>query len=346
LSIRTMDDYPAVKATSFAQPGARILVTRFKSIGDIVFTLPAIHALRDNFPENQITFLTSKEFAPLVGCFRDVNEVLTIDRSMYRRGNIIHIARQTFSLLRLLRQKRFSVVVDFQGYGETALITRLTGAPQRWGTVYQSMRGYAYTRGVRRDPTIHPAEGNLLLLKQCGLSIETARNNFILPEDALAEARELFSKLGMDATQPALFIQPFTSSLRKNWPLENYLALANHWRDAGVQVLFGGGPSERSRLEPVSRAGYPISAGAPLLVSAGLAKLCTVIVGGDTGLLHIAVAINKRVVFLTDAAKYPNRFYPFRHPDWKIAPPEGGRIANITVATVINGCKEAFAGLT
>ena len=99
------DNRPAVKVPPFAQPGARVLVTRFKSIGDILFTLPAVHALRENYPDIKITFLTSNEFRPLVGCFRDVDEVLTIDRSMYRRGNILHIARETFSLLRLLRQK-------------------------------------------------------------------------------------------------------------------------------------------------------------------------------------------------------------------------------------------------
>ena len=79
-------------------------------------------------------------------------------------------------------------------------------------------------------------------------------------------------------------------------------------------------------------------------MSAGLAKLSTVVVGGDTGLLHMAVAMNKRVVFLADKSKYPNRFYPFRHPDWKIAPPDGGRIADITVAAAIDACKVALAG--
>jgi ADP-heptose:LPS heptosyltransferase len=340
------DNSPAVKAISFAQPGARVLVTRFKSIGDILFTLPAIHALRENFPDVHIAFLTSKEFAPLVGCFRDVDEILTIDRSRYRGGNVMHIARETISLLRVLRQKKFSVVVDFQGYGETAFITWLTRAPHRWGTVYQPIRSHAYTRGVIRDPNIHPAEGNLLLLQKCGLSIESVRNEFVLPEEALNEARELFAGLGLHSSRPTMFIQPFTSAARKNWPLENYLALARHWRDAGVQILFGGGPGERSRLESVSGAGFQISAGAPLLVSAGLARLCDVIVGGDTGLLHMAVAMNKRVILIADAIKYPNRFYPFRHPEWKIAPPEGGRIANITLASVINACKDAFAGLT
>ena len=340
------DDSPAVKSKPFAPPGARVFVTRFKSIGDILFTLPAVHALRENFPAAQITFLTSKEFAPLVGCFRDVNDVLTLDRSAYRRGNILRIARETFSLLRLLRQKKFSLVVDLQGYGETALITWLTRAPQRWGTVYQSMRGYAYTRGVTRDPAIHPAEGNLLLLQQCGLSIEFVRNEFVLPDDVLAEARKLFGEFGLDPARPVLFIQPFTSSPGKDWPLKNFLELANHWRAAGVQILFGGGPGERSRLEPAARAGFPVSAGAPLLVSAALAKLSTVVIGGDTGLSHMAVAMNKRVVFLVGASRYPNRFYPFRHPDWKIVSPAGAGISGITVPTVIDACKTAFEGLT
>jgi ADP-heptose:LPS heptosyltransferase len=343
---RTSDNDPPVKAPIFSQPGAGILVTRFKSIGDILFTLPAIHALRENFPDAKITFLTSREFAPLVGGFRDVDEVVTIDRSLFRRANPIRIFREMLSLWRLLRQRKFSLVVDLQGYGETAFMTWLTRAPHRWGTVYQSTRRHAYTEGVTRDPTIHPAEGNLLLLKQCGLLIESVRNHFVLPDDALAEAKELFTKLGLDAARPVLFIQPFTSSPRKNWPLENYLALATHFRDTGIQVLFGGGPGERSRLEPASRAGFPVAAGAPLLVSAGLVKLCTVILGSDTGLLHIAVAMNKRVVFLVQATRYPNRFYPFRHPEWKITPPKGERIANVPVATVVEACQTAFAEVT
>jgi len=143
----------------------------------------------------------------------------------------------------------------------------LTRAPQRWGTVYHGTRGYAYTRGVRRDPTIHPAESNLQLLLQCGVPMSTVRNDFVLPDDSMTKARELFALLGLDARKPTLFIQPFTSSAQKNWPLKNYLALANHWRNAGVQVLFGGGPGELPQLQSVCEAGFPVSAGAPVRVS-------------------------------------------------------------------------------
>ena len=320
-----------------------ILVTRFKSMGDILFTLPAIHALRENFPKHKITFLTSQEFMPLLTGFPQVDEVVSLDRNSFRGGNLLYMAQEMCSLTVLLRQKKFSLAIDFQGFGETALITWLTRAPQRWGTVYQSMRGFAYTQGVLRNPKIHPAESNLLLLKQCGLSVDSARNEFVLPASAMAEARQLFAKLGLNSGKPALFIQPFTSSPQKDWPLENYLALANHWRNAGVQVLFGGGPGELPRLESVSKAGFPIAAGAPLLVSAGLAKLCTLVVGGDTGLLHLAVAMNKRVVIIQGPHRHPERFYPFRNPKWKLMPPPGEPISAVAVREVISACEVAFA---
>lgn len=312
-------------------------------MGDILFTLPAIHALRENFPRHKITFLTSREFMPLLAGFRGVDEVVSLDRSLLRTGNLIHRAQEVCSLMALLHQRKFSLAIDFQGYGETALMTLLTRAPERWGTVYQSARRYAYTRGIQRNPKLHPAESNLLLLKQCGLVVDSVRNEFVLPASTMTEARQLFAKLGLNAFKPTLFIQPFTSSPQKNWPLENYLALANHWRNSGVQVLFGGGPNELQRLEPVASAGFPVAAGASLLVSAGLAKLCSVLVGGDTGLLHVAVAMNKRVVMIQGPHRHPERFYPFRNPEWKLMPPPGAAISAVGVQDVINASEVAFA---
>ena len=328
------------KAPSLSNAPAKILVTRFKSIGDILFTLPAVHALRENFPNSEITFLTSKENGPLIEGFADVQEVITVDRAAFHRGNIPAITREGFTLLNTFRRKRFSLAIDLQGYGETAFLTWLTRAPQRWGSVYRKARGLAYTRGVTRDPALHPGDWYLFLLKQCGVEAKSVRNEFALPETAFNEARAVFAQLKLDAGKPTLFVQPFTSTPRKNWPLENYLALANHWRERGVQVLFGGGPKERAALEPVERAGYPVSAGTPILVSAGLTRLSTLVIGGDTGLLHIAVAMQKRVVSLAPAS----RTCPFQHPEWRISPPKDSNMSGIAVATVIDACKEVLTG--
>src|SRR5207253_1464325 len=121
--------------------------------------------------------LTSSENARLVEGFGSVDEVIDLDRAAYRRANLPDLIRQLFHLVRRLRRGRFALAVDFQGYGETAWLTRLTGAPHRWGNVYRWIRGWAYTRRVPRNHNVHPAEGNRLLLGQCGLRLTPARND-------------------------------------------------------------------------------------------------------------------------------------------------------------------------
>lgn len=322
-----------------------ILLIRLKSIGDILFTLPAVHKIRQSFPNAKITFLTSKENAPLIEGFADVDEVLTIDRASYHSRNPKAILGETFSLFLQLRRGQFSLVVDFQGYGETGLITWLSRAPNRWGSVYRTGRGWAYTRAVQRENLAHPANWNLSLLRQCGLPDKPVRNEFIVPDHALAEAAKFLADNGLDPAKPILFIQPFTSSERKAWPLENYLAVAAHWKQRGVQIIFGGGPTDSAKLAPAREAGFAVSAGVPLLVTAGLMKHSALVIGADTGLLHLAVALNKRVVMLMRSAKH-TRFHPFQHENWMLVPAGEEWISSLTTAAVIETCQRAFAELT
>ncbi|MGA3163701.1 MAG: glycosyltransferase family 9 protein [Verrucomicrobiota bacterium] len=317
-----------------------ILLIRFKSIGDILFTLPAVYAVRENFPSAKITFLVSREHAPLLEGFREVDEVITLDRARFRSGNPKAILSEAFFLFRRLRGGKFSLVVDFQGYGETAWLAWLSGAPQRWGSVYSTGRKWAYTRGLTRNKKIHPAEWNLFLLRECGLKIGAVKNQFVLPADALAAAKKIFSEHKLDFAKPTLFIQPFTSSPHKNWPLENFLKLARHFHSRGMQIVFGGGPNDRTGLEPARSAGFVITAGTPLLVTAGLMKLSTLIVGADTGFMHLAVAMGKRVVMLM-YSNAPGSTHPFQHADWTITPPMGKTVSEIQTGAVIEACAQA-----
>jgi heptosyltransferase I len=323
-------------------PERNILLMRLKSMGDVVFILPSVHLLRESFPNARISFLVSAENAPLLKGFRDVDETIVIDRARYRSGNPLHIWTETFSLFRRLRGGKFSLVVDFQGYGETAWLARLTGAPERWASVHTTPRHWAYTRSCRFKSGIHPIEWYLSLLHQCGLRPGTVRNEFVLPDQARDEARRFFAAHQLAPERPTLFIQPFTSTPGKNWPFDRYVAVARHWQEHGRQVLFGGGPSERTALEPVRQAGFPVSAGVPLLVSAGLARLSTLTLAGDTGLLHLAAAMGKRVVAIIQSTA-PGNKYPFPHPEWAVTPSVGTDVATIDNDAVVAACERALA---
>lgn len=318
-----------------------ILLIRLKSIGDVVLTLPAVNVIRENFPSAKITFLTSKENTLFLQGFREVNEVIALDRAALRTGNPLKVLPEFFGLMRRLRAGKFSLVVDFQGYGETAWLARLTGAPQRWGSLYSTGRKWAYTRGVVRDDKIHPGEWNLSLLRQCGLKIGALKNEFIPPAEARAGAQKFFAEHRLDAARTTLYLQPFTSSAHKNWPVENFLALARHFRERGTQIVFSGGPKDLIQLESARQEGFILATGVSRLTDIGLMQLATLVVGGDTGFLHLAVAMGRRVLMLQQSV-LPGNPHPFGHPDWAVVPEIPLTVPEIPLAAVIAACERAI----
>lgn len=312
----------------------------------MVFTLPAVNLLRETLPQAHIAFLVYKEFASLLEGFPGVDQVLTLDRKRFRHFNPFSICAETGSLLSQLRRNRFTMAVDFQGFGETGILSWLTHARHRWGSVYRRGRGWAYTKAVQRNPQLHPIDYHLDLLRQAGsLSSTTVQNEFVPPERALEDARQFFGAHQLDTARPTLFIQPFTSSEQKTWPLENFMAAAHHWRQRGLQVIFGGGPGEQNALEPARAAGFPVSAGAPPLLSASLVKLSTLVLGGDTGLMHLAVALGKRVVLIMRSVQ-PGACIPFRHPDWTVVPSSPALpVSAVREESVQQACAQALKEL-
>ena len=318
-----------------------ILLIRLKSIGDVVLTLPTVGMVRDNFPGHRILFLTAAENAAMVRGFADVDDVLVLDRQAFRQGRWLAGARNILQLVRRTRREGLTHVLDFQGYGETALLTWLTGAPNRWGLVNRPSRRWAFTRPIDRDYGIHLAEDNLALALAMGLRPTPIRNEFRVPPGDLAAAQNFFQTAKLDPRKPTLFIQPFTSSPPKNWPLERYLQLAEAWRARERQVIFGGGPREGELLAGARAAGFAVSAGVSVLTTAGLIQLSQVTIGGSTGLLHLGVAMGRRVVMLSGHTAHEMAF-PFQHRDWLLGPPVGP-IDTIELAAVVAACEAALA---
>jgi ADP-heptose:LPS heptosyltransferase len=271
-----------------------------------------------------------------------VDEVIALDRDVYRRANLPRMAIATWRLLARLRSAAFTHAIDLHGFGETALLARWTGARDRWGVVYKRSRGYAYTIKVPRMDGLHPIDANLALLKDCGLQARAVENYFQVPDENVVEARNLLATLDIAATDKYVFVQPFTSNPAKDWPLLNYLELAREWRKAGVKTLFGGGPNDGARLDIVFKEGFPSSSGATLLTSAALARKSQLVIGGDTGLLHLAVAMQKRVLLIVNSPH--TMTIPYSHPDWAIAPGPGSGIQAIPAATVAEKCRSILFG--
>jgi ADP-heptose:LPS heptosyltransferase len=183
---------------------------------------------------------------------------------------------------------------------------------------------------------------HLDLVRRAGLSIGNIRNEFSLPNDALAKAKVFFAANDLDPAKPTLFIQPLTSGAHKNWPLENYLTVAHGWRERGMQIIFGGGPADRNLLQPATARQFCVAAGVPLLTSAGLAQLSSLVLGGDTGLVHLAVAQGKRVIMLMHRVT-PDSPTPFQKPEWSVSAPASEEIAKIPIDLVNEAVSQALS---
>jgi heptosyltransferase-1 len=325
---------PETRSSSPANARApkNILLIRWKSIGDVVFTLPALRCLRTNFSNGRITYLTSPGFAPLIESFSVADEIIAVDRARLKRffnGGL----GELLNLWRNVSRTRFDIVVDFQSYGETAWLSWLTRAPQRWGLVHRPSRAWAYTCAVPRDEEAHPVDALLQVLAKGGLQTSPVENVFELPSEKKMAAERLFLEFGLKPDRPTIFIQPFTSSPQKDWPLEKWLALGRRLRGSEIQLLFGGGPSDRARLGPAMSENFPVAAGADLLTSSCLAARCAMVIGADTGLLHLANAAGCRVVLMKHLTA---KECPYGHPDWVLTPRQAGvPVAEIELDTVL-----------
>src|SRR5262245_36094448 len=84
-----------------------ILLVRLRQIGDVVFTTPAIHALRDRFPGARLTYLVESAAAPVVDGNPWLSEVRVLPRGNGVRGFLADVA-----LGRQLRRQAYDIVID------------------------------------------------------------------------------------------------------------------------------------------------------------------------------------------------------------------------------------------
>lgn len=318
-------------------PPKRILVIRWKSIGDVVFTLPAVNSLRDNFPDAEIVFLVSEENAFALEGFQAVNQIWTLNRRQLRSTRAVQGTLVLIDLLLQIRRHRFTMAVDLQNYGESALITLWSGAHLRLGYHKNSLRRRAYTHSLPYTSVLHPALQHLQLLRLAGIPEGPVRNQWIPSSDDLAAAQAFLAQRQLDSRRPLVYLQAFTSSPRKDWPLANYLTLAEELSHSGAQILFGGGPQDRRRLV---QAGIPPARiiDAPRNTDVALMQASTLVIGGDTGFIHIANALGSRVLLLGRSGAVT----PFGHPESVLLSADAS-MASIPVESVLRKVRSILA---
>src|SRR5437763_835600 len=145
----------------------RILLVRLRQIGDVVFTTPAIRALRERFPDARLTYVVEPAAAPVVAHNPHLDDVVVAPRAGGLRG-----VAADLKLGVRLRAECYDLAIDFHGGPRASLLTWLSGARERLG--YDVVgRGWMYTRRVARPRGLRPrhsVENQWDLLESLGVA--------------------------------------------------------------------------------------------------------------------------------------------------------------------------------
>jgi lipopolysaccharide heptosyltransferase I len=298
----------------------RFLLIRLSSIGDIVHALPAVAALGQSFPRAEIHWLIENRYASLLAGNPYVHRIISLDTLSWR-GSLppASTIKEMVKTLMGLRESAYEVVVDFQGLWKSALIALLTGANVRVGLAGPWLRepgaAVLYTERVSAAGRQHVVEESLALVEYLGARVGLWQ--FPLPHTPEAD-QYVDDQLARLEAWDFMIINPGGGWKAKRWAPENYALLLRHLESGfSGKILLTGSPEESELIsEILSRAGTKRAFHLPSTVVQfiALARRAKLVLGGDTGPLHLAAAVGTPLVAIHGPTD-PARNGPFSKAD-------------------------------
>ncbi|MBN2329836.1 MAG: glycosyltransferase family 9 protein [Candidatus Omnitrophica bacterium] len=278
----------------------RILLVRLSALGDCAAAIPVYTALRGAFPKAHIAWLIQDNFSSLIRNLPGLDEIIIFPRQRWRAvSSWRQKIREGLLLQRRLRLKRFDLVVDVQSNTKSSVLGFLTRSPIRIGhgsIEARELSKWLNNVHIPSPPQFkHVIQKNLHLLTSLG--IEEREPRFSLPIDNAAR-RRIQRWLQSHDLPPNDYIVlfPFCGRKPKEWPDRSYAELVEKLALHGRKAVVSVGPGEKEAagrlISPPARQAVFLGPETELPELIELIRSAGICVGGDTGPLQIAGALN------------------------------------------------------
>ncbi len=284
----------------------RILLVRLSSLGDVILTTPLLRAIRTRHPDAEIAYLTRPAFAPLLADHPARPDVLTFNPA-------------TESLRQLadrLRPRQFTHLLDLHGVTRTLMLRALLRGNWRG---YSKRRLARWTlvhlkRNLYRDNVPEPER-----------FFEAARELDVVPDgrpaevgiaaDASSRAAGWLASRAL-GSRPMVAVAPGAAHQTKRWPVDYWERLVQLLTDTGFDVAVLTGADYAAAGAAIAAAGGSNAASTAgalgLQETAAICRSSSVVVAGDTGLMHLATAVGAPVVAFFGPTVRAFGFFPYR----------------------------------
>lgn len=280
----------------------KILIIKPSGIGDIVHAAPVAKALKIIYPAAKIHWIVFTRFAGILRSVEGVDSVIKWDR----RGGL----KEYFRVLGEIRRQRYDIVIDLQGLLRTAFLNRFSGATKKLATPLLRELSWLVERPVEKyNPSLHAVERNYRVAE----FIANLEGKQIPPPSAMVpwlKVPDREKSLAASALRGARAPVAFAVASRgrhKIWPSENFAELINRLTvskdSAGsipiTPVLIGSENERELARAVVTKLKHRVINLAGEISLAELPAVlerCRLVVGNDSGVIHIAAALGVPVI--------------------------------------------------
>ena len=268
----------------------KILIIKPSSFGDIVQANPVATALKQAFPDSSICWVVFDKFAPVTELFTNIDNKVIWNRS----GGI----KEFFSVASKLRKMNFDIAIDLQGLFRTALLARMSGAKKIISVPGAKECSWLIIKEVfAKSKNLNAVIRNLETVRFFTEKKFKPEFKLALKEDTVKLCKEKFSFLKDNSDQKIIGVVASARGVGKEWDLKNYevviSSLINKYQNVKIILLGLDNKLTFENDRVVNFQGKTTIAELTYLL-----KECSLVLGGDTGPMHLASALGVKVVML------------------------------------------------
>jgi len=278
----------------------KILIVKLSSLGDVVHAMPAVQDIRAALPQAQIDWVVERGFSALVRRCAGVHRVIECELRRWRKSPFSPATRQAWRGFRTeLQREHYDAVIDLQGLSKSALIAwlaRRTAQGRRYGLAgpsegssFEAPARWVADVAIKLPTHIHAVDrARQLCALALGYALPPALSYGLLAAPPAAARRG-----------PLVALVHGTSRTDKQWPVSSWQALGRRLNAEGYALaLPQGSDAEQQSAQRIAAGLSEVEVWPRLQLDALTDALagCAGVVGVDSGLSHMAVAIDLRHV--------------------------------------------------
>ncbi|MEY3182646.1 MAG: hypothetical protein RLZ35_631 [Pseudomonadota bacterium] len=285
----------------------KVLVVKTSSLGDVIHTLPALSDASKHNPNIQFDWVVEEAFQEIPRWHAHVRRVIPMALRRWRKKpyQSLFQDREWQPFLKALRAEKYDLIIDAQGLLKSATIARMAHGPLAGldhHSARESLASFFYHRTYRVHKSLHAIDRVRTLFAEA-LGYHDILRDFPLSfglDTRLFEVTADHKPLD----EPYILFLHGTTWETKLWPLSHWVALGRWMNHRGYKVYIPWGNQEeeqRAHLIAEKLTKVQILPRLSLSVAAEYLRQATLVVALDSGLTHLAAALNVPTIALFGA---------------------------------------------